>query len=430
MNRERNYVVDVARAASVVVVVFFHGLLYEVRLVDHTLKVTPWSAPTYLYPLTWVLMVMPLFFIAGGFGHARTIDRMRRSGASYGHFLASRGRRIVGPLVVFLSASTVLATVGAWAGWVDVAITLSHQLMQLLWFIAVYLVIIAIAPLMVTLHDRWGAWPMLALGVAALAVDAWALRAGEPLIRSLNLLTVWPLVHQLGIAYERGWFRRGPGWTPWVSVFLGAATVAYLVFVAGYPATSVGFPDIPYANVQPPSFAMVALAIAQCGVMGLVDRSGALATMSARAQVVLGTVNALLVTTYLWHIACIVLADLGLVGLAMLAPVAAPVLLNQLVVAVAGLVVVVLAVPPLARLEQRLVPALGHDQDPVHALAAFGLLTAGTIGVWQFGTVLHPAAPWSIVSLTAVALGAMLMRGAADSKRRGWWMAQWRRRAS
>lgn len=430
MSRKRNHVVDVARAASVVVVVVFHGLLYQVRLVGQVPTVTPWSAPEYLYPLSWVLMIMPLFFVVGGFAHALTIDRMRASGGSYAHFLASRGRRIVGPLVLFLGVCTTLATVAAWAGWADAAITLSQQLMQLLWFISVYLVIIAIAPMMVRLHDASGVWPMLVLGVVALAIDTWSLRTGEPLVRALNLVTVWPLVHQLGIAYERGWFRRGPAWTPWVAIGAGAGTVAYLVLVAGYPATSVGFPDIPYANIQPPSFAMVALAVAQCGVMGLVERSGWLATLSARAQTVLGTVNALLVTTYLWHIACIVLAGLGLVILALAVPVAAPVLLNQLVVALAGLVLVVLLVPPIGRLEQRLVPALGRDQDPVHALVAFALLTAGTIGVWQFGTVLHPAAPWSIVSLTAVALGATLMRGAADARRGSWWMAQWRRRAS
>ena len=161
--RRRNHVIDVARAASVAVVVIFHGLLYQVRIVDGAPAIIPWAAPTYLYPLTWVLMIMPLFFVAGGFGHALTLDRMTREGASLGHFLASRGRRLVGPLLVFVGFCTFEASAAAWAGHVDAAVTLSRQLMQLLWFVSVYLVIIAVAPLMVRLHDRHGALPMAVL---------------------------------------------------------------------------------------------------------------------------------------------------------------------------------------------------------------------------------------------------------------------------
>ena len=95
--------IDVARALSVLVVVVFHTLLYRIRLTDAGLTLEPWAAPTWLYPLTWVLMIMPLFFVAGGFAHTLTVDRMHREGTSAGHYLASRGRRLIGPLVVFVT---------------------------------------------------------------------------------------------------------------------------------------------------------------------------------------------------------------------------------------------------------------------------------------------------------------------------------------
>ncbi|MDN5569899.1 MAG: acyltransferase [Propionibacteriaceae bacterium] len=425
MARVRNHVIDVARAASVGVVVIFHGLLYRVRLDDGVPAVVPWAAPTYLYPLTWVLMIMPLFFVAGGFGHALTIDRMRAEGATYAHFVASRGRRLVGPLVVFVTFCTLLGTLAAWAGYVTAAVDLSRALMQLLWFISVYLVIVAVAPLLVSAHDRFGALPMIALVVAASIVDTASFRLGEPGLRNLNMAFVWPLVHQFGIAYERGWFRRGQAWTPWAALVAGGAGVVFLVFVAGYPPTSVGFADLPIANIQPPTLAMAALALAQCGALALVERSGALATIPPRAERALAVLNALMVTTYLWHIFCILLAGLGLLALAMALPLLAPLLLNQLTVALAGLVVVALVVPWIGRLELRLIPRLGEVQDATAVTAAYALLTAGTIGVWQFGTVLHPAARWSAAAVGLVWVGSWLMGHAADARPLRHPVAEW-----
>ena len=73
-------------------------------------------------------------------------------------------------------------------------------------------------------------------------------------------------------------------------------------------------PTSPDANVQPPTTAMVALALAQCGVLGLVERSGVLARVSPRVEGVLGVVNALTVTVYLWHIPVIFVAGGLLLG--------------------------------------------------------------------------------------------------------------------
>lgn len=415
--RPRNHVIDVARAASVAIVVVFHGLLFQVRIVDGVPAIIPWAAPRELYPLTWVLMIMPLFFVAGGFGHALTLDRMRREGATLGHFLASRGRRLVGPLLVFVGFCTLVASGAAWSGYADAAVTLSRQLMQLLWFVSVYLAIIAVAPLMLRLHDRHGALPMVVLLGGAALVDAWTFAHHDDAARNLNLLLVWPFVHQLGIAYERGWFRRGPAWTPWLALAGGGVATAWLVWGAHYPPTSVGFADLPIANVQPPTLAMASLALAQCGALGLVERSGVLGQMSARAQRNLAIGNALMMTTYLWHIFCIGIAGLVLVTLAYLWPAASVVLLNQLVVAGCGLAVVVALVPWIGRLELRLIPPLGSEQDTPTAVAAFVLLAAGTTGVWLFGTVLHPVAPGSVAALACLAVGAWLMRRAAAVRR-------------
>lgn len=412
----RNHVIDAARAASIVIVVIFHALLYQVALSPGGPIVTPWAAPRWFYPVTWVFMCIPVFFFAGGFAHALMVDKMTAAGQTYAHFIVNRGRRLVGPLLVFVSVCAVAATGAAWAGHLHTAAEISRQLMQLLWFVTVYLFVIALAPWLVRAHDRAGVPLLVALAVGASLVDAWSFTVGEAGLRNVNMMLVWPLAHQLGVAYERGWWRRGPAWTPWASLALGATGIGALIAWAGYPATSVGFADLPIANVQPPTLAMALLALAQAGVLGLVERSGLLATPGRRVSGAIGVLNALMVTIYLWHIPVIIVAGGLLLALSLAAPVLAPVALTQVSVAVAALALLAAATPLIGRLDLALIPPLGDRQSGALALAAFGVLFAGTLAVWQDGTVLHPSHPVSTLGVLGVWAGALLMARAANSR--------------
>lgn len=410
----RNHVIDAARAISVVVVVAFHALLYQVSWVAGGPTLIPWAPPRWpWWALSWLFMVIPVFFVAGGFGHAQTVDRMRREGFSYGHFLASRGRRLVGPLLFFVTVVAAFSSAAAWAGWLAQAVLLTRALMQLLWFIAVYLVIVGIAPAAVAAQDRFGGWAMLAPFVAAAAVDAWSFAAGASWLRNLNLLLVWPLVHQFGIAYQRGWFRSGPAWRAWLSTAGGASGIAFCVFVLGYPGSAVGLADIPIANVLPPTVAMVFLALAQCGVLAVVERAGVLASLKPTATRVLAWLNALMMTVYLWHIGCIAIAAGLLLAVSNAAPAASGLLLAQPTVALASLAVVAVVAPLLGRVEYRLIPPLGARQDTGRAVVAFAVLVLATGLVWQFGTVVHPDSPGSSLGVLGIWAGSALMRRAA-----------------
>ncbi len=414
----RNHVIDAARAASVLIVVLFHALLYQVRLVDGRPVMTPWAPPHWpWWPLSWPFMIIPVFFIAGGYAHALVVDRTRATGASYGAYLAGRGHRLVGPLLLFVTVIALVSSAVAWAGWVDAAVEGTRALMQLLWFISVYLVIVALAPAAVTAHDRWRWRPLGVLFAAAAAVDAWSFAVEVFWLRNLNLLLVWPLAHQLGIAYYRGWFRGWRARWSWAALLGGAAGIAVLVLGLGYPGPSVGLADLPIANVQPPTVAMVFLALAQCGALGLVEASGVLATVPRRVEWLLGAINALMMSVYLWHIGAIAIAAGLLLGISLAAPAASGVALAQPTVAAVTLVIVVALVPQIGRLEARLIAPLGATPDTLRAVLAYVVLVAGTGLVWQSGTVLHPAAPWSTAGVLLVWLGVWLMRRAAASGR-------------
>ena len=65
-------------------------------------------APPPVLPRSVVPPLVPVFFVAGGFAHALVVDRWRATGASYGGYLAGRGHRLVGPLLLGIAAFIVM----------------------------------------------------------------------------------------------------------------------------------------------------------------------------------------------------------------------------------------------------------------------------------------------------------------------------------
>ena len=316
---QRNHTIDVARALSVLVVVIFHGFIYKASMKpDGTLEAGLWTPPTWVWGLSWVLMSMPLFFACGGFSNALIVDKMRRRGTGFSHYLANRGRRLTGGLALFVTFFAVIASAAAWLGHGLLAAELSRSLMFLLWFISVYLVIVLVAPFSVTLHDRFGAWVIVAMLIGIVVVDRAWLGFGRNDIGQINMFLVWPLCHQLGIGYQRGWFREGPRRFAWGVLVGSALAIVVLIFFFGYPASAVGFANAPIANHLPPTLAMALLGAAQVAGMGLVERSGVFASLPARTEAALARLSALMMTVYLWHVPCMLVGGAGLILLARL----------------------------------------------------------------------------------------------------------------
>ncbi|MGV8909620.1 MAG: hypothetical protein ACOH1Y_11615, partial [Propionicimonas sp.] len=151
---ERNHLIDLARIGSMLIVVVFHSLLWQVSVVDGGLRVVPWAPGPVFWAISWLATIIPIFFVAAGFANAVVVDKWRASGAPYAAFLTLRGSRLLGPMSLFLIVFTLAGTVAAWAGWLPAAVALSRQFAQLLWFAVVYELLLAAAPLSVWLHDR------------------------------------------------------------------------------------------------------------------------------------------------------------------------------------------------------------------------------------------------------------------------------------
>jgi len=413
---ERNYLIDIARIAAMLIVVVFHTLLWQVLLVDGRVEVVPWAPGPVFWAISWVATIVPVFFVAAGYANAVVVDTWRASGQPYSAFLTHRGSRLLGPMTVFMVMFAGLGTIAAWAGWLPDAILRSAQFAQLLWFAVVYQVLLAAAPLAVWLHERFGAWVMLPLLVGVIVVDVAVRATGEVSLQWLNLAFVWPLAHQWGVAYHRGWFR---GWATGrlFAVLAGSvAMIAVLVFGFGYPPAAPAWADVLVANLLPPTLAIVLLGLAQTCVLGLLERAGVAARLGERTSGFIRLTNALLLTIYLWQVLAIVVGAGLLVGLSLLLPALAPVLMSQLALIVVVLALLALAVPGIARLDARCIPRRGPGPAPRGlAEAGYALFTAGVWAVWQFGAVLHPADPAAIAAVALFALGVVLLRRATTA---------------
>ena len=81
-----------------------------------------------------------------------------------------------------------------------------------------------------------------------------------------NFAFVWGAVISLGFAWSDGTLTRTAR-TAWAMACGGVLSLVVLVAFFDYPVSMIDLTHAPRSNAQPPSLALLALAIAQCGVM-------------------------------------------------------------------------------------------------------------------------------------------------------------------
>ncbi|MFF6778461.1 acyltransferase [Streptomyces sp. NPDC012637] len=296
----RDRYVDLLRVASLAVVVLGHWLMAAVTpdgQVGNLLAVVPG-----LQVLTWALQVMPVFFFVGGFSHALA----HRSRPRYAEFLRARLQRLLRPTMVFIGAwgalALVLQLLGADGGLTGVALRL---VTQPLWFIGIYLAMVAFTPPLLRLHERYGWGAFAGLVAGAVAVDVLRFAAGVPYVEFLNFALVWLAVHQLGFLRADGMIRR-----PALLAGAGLLGAAALVALGPYPLSMVGMPGEKVSNMAPPTLALLCHGLWLVGAVELLKGPGA--RFTARARVWRGVVaaNGIGMTAFLWHLT----AMLGVYG--------------------------------------------------------------------------------------------------------------------
>ncbi|MFB7198582.1 acyltransferase [Streptomyces sp. NPDC056240] len=301
----RDRAIDGLRALALLAVPMGHWLLGGFSLDGQGAlhNASPLSSFGFLAPISWVLQMLGIFFLVGGYASVLSYRRTLAAGGSTSAWLRGRlarlGRPVLGVTAVCAALIPALYALGVPEQTLHTGSTL---VIQPLWFVGVYTVITALTPYCVRAARKMGAWaaaPLLGsvavidflrYGPCADAMPSW--------LSLLNLLPGWMFAYQLGVCWgEKRIGRRGA----WALLIGGAALFATLLLAFHYPESMVGVPGESRTNSHPPSLLVLALAAAQSGAaMLLRDRIGRLLRRPALwAPVVIINLSAM--TILCWH---------------------------------------------------------------------------------------------------------------------------------
>ena len=296
---ERDRFVDLVRAGCIAVVVAWHWVLTTVDWqADGPHVGNPVPHVPFGWLLTWVIQPMPLFFLVGGHLHRRSLDR---STLGAGAWVGQRLRGLVVPVLPLLGGFTaLLVVVGAAAPGrgIERALVL---LISPLWFLAVYVVCVSVAPLCLAAHHGHPAIVPIALIGATVVLDTlrfahiasgwWSL---------LTMITVWAGIHHLGlVAWDAVQTSRRRAATVAVA---GYGAMVALVVAGPYAAAMVGVQGQD-SNFSPATVVVIALGVAHLGLAAamrpwaerLLDRSPALVDRCTR-------LNRAAMSVFAWHL--------------------------------------------------------------------------------------------------------------------------------
>ncbi|MFF7200575.1 acyltransferase [Streptomyces sp. NPDC008141] len=298
----RDRAVDGLRALALLAVPTGHWLLGGFTLdADGALhNASPLATFGFFAPVSWVLQMLGIFFLVGGYASVLSYHRRPGSTAQWlKQRIARLGRPVLGVTAVWAAMIPVLYALGVPGTTLRTGSTL---VVQPLWFVGVYTVVTALTPWCVRLARRVGAWAAAPLLVSVAVVDV--LRYGPyaeavpSWLSVVNILPGWLFAYQLGVSWGEGRLGRRHARVLLVG---GAALFAVLLLVFDYPASMVGVPGETRTNSHPPSLLVLALASAQSGAAILLrDRIARLLTRPALwAPVVVVNLSAM--TILCWH---------------------------------------------------------------------------------------------------------------------------------
>ena len=300
----RNRYVDLLRAISIIAVVIGHWLVAAPFVSNgqidgiHLLAHSPWTQW-----LTWVFQVMPVFFMVGGYSNAVSWRATAAKGQDYGTWLTARMRRLLVPTAALVSVWAVLGITLTLFNVDPEILRLGSQAAVIpVWFLAVYVVIVAATPILTRVWDRWGWASIATMAAAALAVDL--LTNSYAWIGFLNFAFVWAGVAQLGTAWQQG---RIGGRNALPLAGLSTAFVLLLVSFGPYPVSMVGVPGAVATNNSPPTLALMMFGLMQTSLLLAIEPAARRMLDRARVWTATVLVNGLIMTLYLWHLTAMML---------------------------------------------------------------------------------------------------------------------------
>jgi hypothetical protein len=341
----RDRVVDLLRTVSIAVVVLWHWTFSITHWRDGALRMpNPIGDVPGLWAATWLLQVMPLFFLVGGYANSATWSATCRDRGEAGgwelarRFWAKRVARLLRPVGIYVACWAVIDL--AWqAGGGRSVLDWGLVVFVPLWFLAVYMAVVTLVPLTARWHAARPAITIVALAAGIVAADVARLGAGIEQAGLAGSALVWIFCHQLGYLW-RDWTTApnptGPSSTtppgagapsdaalsgpsmPTTRSTASSTRRQHLVLGSGllalvaltqlgpYPSSMVAVRGEELSNMNPTTACIAALAVFQLGVV-LVLRPH-LDRWVQRRRVWRNVVaaNAVAMTVFCWHMTALV----------------------------------------------------------------------------------------------------------------------------
>lgn len=348
---ERERVVDFLRSFSITCVVIGHWLIADIHQ-DENKNIIGTNALASLrfgWILTWFFQVMPIFFFVGGYANYVGVRSFQRRNLGYAAYLTSRVRRMLKPVVTLLLVWIPVNFVLDWQNFrsEEFANLLSKIVTQPLWFIGVFIIVTALAWPLYSLHARWGAKFLIISAFVPFLVDWLRFGLDVPSIGYLNIF-IWIWIHQLGYAYADGTLLANAGenaptpttqlWKKFGGLFMAVVGALGLFFCSGikkfgdvelmrsitrtlhidnlpYPPSMVGLPGEAISNMNPPTVAIMFLAITQIGLVIILRDKLQRLLQSPRIWTFTVAINSMILTIFCWHQSAMVIVTLARLSL-------------------------------------------------------------------------------------------------------------------
>jgi hypothetical protein len=291
--------------------------LTGIVLAESILALASWGSGQtgWVWPLTWVLQLVPLFFLTGG--HANLLAW--RSGCGYASYLTGRIGWLLLPVLAFVTAWLVVPLSLELLDTPEEAIAAFGRIvLQPLWLLGLYLLVVAALPAMHRLHLRHRlATPLVLL---ALTVAIAVAGRGSVAAHAGGILLAL-LFQQLAFHYADGVLWRIPRAVLVATAGLALAGLVTLTTVGGYAKLLIAEPT-EYASFAPSLLGVLLVGLIQVCLVSLPRERGALRVAEGSPARAVAVVRAAPMTTYLFYL-CAMLVIAGVIAAARTAGLAA-----------------------------------------------------------------------------------------------------------
>jgi len=307
---DRNRYADLLRVLAMGAVVYGHWLLTDV-----TYRNGQFGGRDALGYIGWgrwgtlLFQVIPVFFLVGGYANATSWTAHRAD--TWAWWVRRRAIRLLRPTTVYVVVAVLAVTGARYAHASPAVLAGAGRLVALqLWFLPVYLLLIALSPVLLAAHRRWGLSVPVVMAAAAAVVDVGVLRLHLPVVGFANYLLVWGTMHQWGFAWQDGRLTH-PRWRPVALAAVGALALAGLLRWGPFPVDMVGDGER-VTNTTPPSIALLAFGAVQIGVLLTLEPAVSWLLRRPGLWRSVTRLNDKAMTVYLWHMAPVIIIAIAL----------------------------------------------------------------------------------------------------------------------